>query len=378
MPELIVVYQDNQHVLGEGIYFGMPEKLYHALPALSNSGFKNLLTSPPDFYFNSHLNPNRDEDAEDEDSREWQKFGRAAHSRILEGKKTFDELYCIEFLAPEGCLDTVADFKRYCLENGIDTKGSSKWNKPDWIGHVQFHNANALIYEVEEQKYFRETGGKIQLTAKDMRRIAIAAAMIENHQEIRHCFTGGYPEVTVLWFEGGLWFKARFDYLKPRAIVDLKTFTNKRNKPIDMALYETMAALKYHIQACHYTKAGMKAIEFAQKKLVNVTSPHRHQPAPEFIESLAKSKGHEFYFVFTKKGGAPVARCKKFGAGMRFNDDGSVTADLAMIQCGQASIEQAIRNYKAYFALYGTDIWVDATPITAFEDSLFPVWATEI
>ena len=48
-----------------------------------------------------------------------------------------------------------------------------------------------------------------------MRRIEIAAAMIEHHPELRHCFIGGYAEVTVIWFEDGLWFKARFDYLKP-------------------------------------------------------------------------------------------------------------------------------------------------------------------
>ena len=64
----------------------------------------------------------------------------------------FDELYCVEFIAPEGCLKTIPDLKNYCAQNGIDTKGSSKWGKSEWVSAVQFANPNVLIHEVEEAK----------------------------------------------------------------------------------------------------------------------------------------------------------------------------------------------------------------------------------
>lgn len=349
-----------------GIYFGMPEDIYHAIPALSSTGLKNLLVSAPDFYFNSWLNPLRDEDAEDEDAKEWRRFGRASHTRNLEGKKIFDTLYCVEFIAPEGCLDTVSDLKKYCAENAIDTKGSSKWGKAEWINQVRFHNKDVLIYEVEKEKYYQETGGKIQLTEKEMRRLEIAAAMIEKHPELRHAFTDGYAEVTVIWFDNGLWFKARFDYLKPRAIVDLKTFTNKQNKPIDMALYQAMAGLKYHIQVGHYSEAAIWAAKFARENTVTTYGVERFGPSPEFLQALGRAQSHEFYFVFQKKGGAPLARGKKF------------PASIGMMECARASIQHAIELYQKYYANFGEEIWVDDSSISDFEDALFPTWATEI
>lgn len=375
------LYQGEHQSITPGLYFGMPENLYHAIPAVSSSGMKNILVSPPDFYFNSWLNPLRDEDAEDEDAKEWRRFGRASHTRILEGKTVFDTLYCVEFLAPEGCLDTVSDMRKFCSENGIDTKGSSKWAKPDWINQIKMVAPHALIAEIEKEKYYRETGGKIQMSEKEMRRIEIAAAMIEKHPQLQHCFTGGHAEVSVVWYEDitdpstgevvRVWFKARFDYLKPRAIVDLKTFTNMQNKPIDMALYNAMAGLKYHIQVGHYTNAARHAALFAQEGVIT-TYGQRFTPTPAFIEELAKGhrertiEDHDFFFVFQKKGGAPLARGKKF------------PRTMGMMKCAEASIQQAIGLFLQYSAEFGTGIWVDKTGITDFEDSLFPVWSTEI
>lgn len=357
-----------------GIYFGMPDDVYHGIPALSSTGLKNLLISAPDFYFNSWLNPLRDEDQEDGDSSEWRRFGKASHTRNLEGKKVFDSLYCVEYLPPEGCLESVSDLKSWVAARGIDTKGTtskagnppSKWNKSEWIEFVQSIDSNALIADIEKEKYWRETNCRIQLTQREMRRIEIAAAMIENHPELKHAFTGGYAEVTVIWIENGVWFKARFDYLKPRAIVDLKTFTNMRHKPIDMALHETMAGMKYHIQVGLYTRAAEWAAGFARLG-ITTTYGARFTPDVDFLSKLGENKtGHEFYNVFQKKGGAPLARGKKF------------PRSLNMMACATASIDMAIEKYLAYSAEFGSGVWVDKSSISDFEDALFPVYATEI
>lgn len=372
MEILEFTHHDAPQSFGQGLYFGMPEDIYHAIPALSSTGFKNLLVSAPDFYFNSWLNPLRAEDAEDDDAKEWRVFGKASHTRVLEGLDVFNEKYCVEYIAPKGCLNTVADLKQALA--GMQCP--SKWAKPDYIKAVQAARPDLLIKEVEEAKYADANKGKIQLTMKQLRRIHIAAAMIERHQELKHCFVGGFPEVTVIWYEDfadlsgatkRIWFKARFDYLKPRAIVDLKTFTNTMNRPIDQAIYTIMGGLKYHIQCCHYRRAALRAILFAQQDLINTYGNpiEQNQSLGAFINLLAKSEGHEFFFVFQKKGGAPLARGKRF------------SAKLEMEKCALASIAQAISLYLKYYEKYGNEIWVDDSGITDFEDGLFPVYATE-
>ena len=357
-------HQGQPQTITPGIYFGMPADLYHAIPALSASGIKNLLVSAPDFYFNSWLNPLREEDAEDDDGKEWKRFGTASHMRILEGKEMFYQHYCVEFVAPEGCLDTKEDLKKYCDDNGIETKVS--WSKPKFIEAIRMAGHSPLIYAVEEEIYYRATGGKIQLKQRELRRIEIAAAMIENHPQLQHCFNGGYPEVSVIWERDGLFFKCRFDKLKMRAAIDLKTFTNRRNKPIDKALYEAMGGLKYHIQASIYSEGFDQAVKFAREGTYVTYSVNRYGPSPDFIKGLAEADGCEFYFVFQKKGGAPLARGKKFIKLSRIDD------------AAKASIDQAIALYHENLAKFGTGVWVDDTPITDFEDDLFPTYATEI
>ena len=56
MSSITITHNGEPFELREGIFFGMPEDLYHALPCHSSTGFKNLLISAPDFFFNSRLN----------------------------------------------------------------------------------------------------------------------------------------------------------------------------------------------------------------------------------------------------------------------------------------------------------------------------------
>src|SRR3546814_14526079 len=63
-------------------------------------------------------------------------------------------------------------------------------------------------------------------------------SMIEKHPDLSKAFSGGHPEVSIFWQDEqtGISCKARLDYLKARAIVDLKTFSNPLSKPIDKAI----------------------------------------------------------------------------------------------------------------------------------------------
>jgi hypothetical protein len=153
--------------------------------------------------------------------------------------------------------------------------------------------------------------------------------------------------------------KARFDYLKPKAVIDLKTFANQMNKPIDRAIYGAMAGNKYHIQATFYLHAVARAQELARAgHLFGTTSE-------EWLQAFLECEEHDFFFVFQQKGVAPLARGKKFPRGMVHG-------------AGLASIEQAKQLYKDCVERFGTDPWLDMAPIDSFDDSEFPAYATEI
>jgi hypothetical protein len=109
-----------------GIYFGLPEKEYHADHSLSKSGICSLLESPETYWWNSWMNPNRPA----EENRSPIERGKLWHCRLLEPEH-FNDRYeraktRSEFEA-DGIvlLDTVSDLKEYLDKCGEDYKKSA-------------------------------------------------------------------------------------------------------------------------------------------------------------------------------------------------------------------------------------------------------------
>lgn len=340
-------------MLEPGLYFGLDEDVYHGLPYLSASGIKNILVSPMNFWAWSWMNPFKEET-----DSEAKIIGRAYHKRILEGKEAFFDSYIHEFDPHQhpDALVTNDQIKEILRSKGLKVSG----NKPELIQRLKEADPSFVFMEDIFDQWVNDTAGKIPLSAKIISRIEIAAAMIENHPGLSKCFVGGMPEVSVIWEEQGTFCKARFDYLKPRAIIDLKTFENTMNKPVDRAIYYAMASQKYHIQAAFYMAyAAPKVVQYVKQGRVFGYAPK------DYLSHLSMTQAHDFYFVFQQKGIAPVARGKKFNRGL-------------MHGCGEQAIEDAIKKYKECLRTYGTSPWVDPTPIDEFEDELFPVFATEL
>lgn len=333
----------------DGVHFGLDADTYHSIAALSSTGIKNLLISGPDFWYRTPwLNP----DYVDEDS-EAKIIGRAYHARILEGREVFYDNYAPTFEAPPDCIKTVDDLKDSLIKCGIE---KHKRAKADLIEQLLEVQPGAQIYDELSADYHVLHHGKEFLSHKLIASIEVAAAMIEQHPAISKCFTGGYPEVTVVWTENDIRFKARFDYLKPKAIVDLKTFGNFMNKPIDSAIYSAMASGKYHIQAAFY----MRAFQAARS-----LTPFGKELSLQWFEDLCKCDEPGFYFCFQQKGIAPLARAKKFARG-------------SLWSCGEVAIEEAIKRFRDNMAKFGELPWVDATEIEDFQDDHFPAYTTEL
>lgn len=341
-----------------GLYFGMPDEEYHAIPALSASGIKNILVSPMDFWARSWMNPKHE--FKTSVSME---MGTAYHTRILEGKGVFDTTYAPEFNPNDypNALETTDDLKGYIkLLKSTDKKIKITGKKSDLISRIREHDEVIEIIDELKAEYEELHKGLSFLSDDLIESIEYAAAMIEKHPDLSKCFAGGYPEVTVIWIDAqtGVFMKSRFDYLKLKAIVDLKTYNNALQKPIDRAIYNSMASCKYHIQAATYMEADKQAVKHAQASLVFGDVDN------SWVESYAKVEERPFIFVFQQTGIVPLAR-------------GKIFPKNGIHGAGEVSMREGIDLFAECIKTFGTDPWIDTAPIENLEDEGFPIWTTE-
>lgn len=334
-----------------GIFFGMPEDEYHAANALSASGIKWLRISPLDYWARSAMNPDR----EPEEESAAKVIGKAYHKRIVEGAGAFRASFAPEVDPKDHptALRTVDDLKEAIAALNAKPKGK---NKGELIAQLAALDPSVKVWSLIEADHAAIHDGKTMLPADLIRKIEISAAMIEKHPDLKKAFTGGYPEVSIFWTdpEFCIPMKARLDYLKRAAVVDLKTFENVNGMPIDKAIARTIANYKYHIQARLYLDAVREA-----KKHIKAGRVFG-EVEPAFLDAVAKSDGHTFMFLFQQKGVAPIAR------GVILP---SITLDI-----GQVEIDDAKRRYAECRETFGADPWIDASPVREFDSTEFPAY----
>lgn len=340
----------------EGIYFGLPEEEYFADPSLSQSSMKWLLVSPMDYWARSAMNPDRPED----ENTTFMDLGKAYHARILEGREAFKARFAPEIDPADypDALRTAEEIKGLLKELELKTSG----NKPELIDRLLEADPTVKIWDRLVSEWRELQGDRTLIPSEHVRRIEIAAAMIENHPQLCKAFTGGVPEVSIFWRdqEYGVPLKCRVDYLKIGATVDLKSFSNKLNKPIDRAVVQVMASMRYHMQSSHYDEAVEQGREFVRRGKV-------FGAAPAWLDKFAAfpREDRKFLFVFQQTGPAPVAR-------------GYIMPRGLVHECGRLSVRECVRQWKECYDTFGTDPWIDMSNITEFEDEQFPVWATEV
>lgn len=347
-----------------GIYFGMPDDQYHALPLLSATGIKNLLVSPMDFWARSWMNPWKEEDEVESEAKT---LGKAYHKRILEGRAAFDSAYAPVFECDDADVIKTGDQIKEALRD-LGQPVSFK-NKDEGIARLLLANPMAKIFDSLKAEYEAEHDGKTFLSDLMIRKIELSAKMIECHHALKYYFVGGQPEVTVIWDdeEYDLRFKARFDYLKVNAVNDLKTFANMMNKTIERAVYGEMASRKYHIQAALY----LRAVEVAKQHVADGQF-FLHDPStmtPDFQQWLAAFRDaptHSFNFVFQQKGPAPVS------VGAVFSKEDP------MHDVGMAAVQQGVEIFKQSMLTYGTDPWVDMRDPIMLHWQSYPAYANDL
>jgi len=379
-----------------GIYFGMDEETYHALPALSSHGARNIAASPMLYWartpFVSELAAKRKKEL-DAKERIHNTIGKAYHCRIMEGIDAFNARFAVE-LTEEECedaLESTDQIKQAINEAGYKPSakvpdfmpGSTETymraaKKDDWIRQLLDINPEAKILAEINRLHREEHFGKAFISAEAYDQIEIAAKMIEADPEVRHAFTGGHAEVVLIWFcpRTGVPCKARVDYLKPKACVDLKTVANQRGASIERAIALEVASYKYQIQPSFYVE-GVEQVRKLVREGGATISLHLgggsymfgdtvHQELRDWTLSWARQEECEWLWVFQQKGDAPITR------GVFYPLRGSTRSVT-----DQQVLKQKER-FRQFSETYGTDPWLDVKPIYDMADEDLPPWATEI
>lgn len=245
-----------------GIYFNTTFDDYRAIPALSRSFAEDLLFDPSGEEAHFRLkNPIKPTPAMD--------LGTAIHSILLE-PETFEDHYAIEptpsdeQFAGKKILYTIDDLKPLLDAFGLKKSGK----KEELIASLKEYLSPAeyVIWddvmanfkrevEVFKKKILDENQAEIVFGLRDK---------MNQSQEIRQIFSGGYPEVTLVWKdrETGILCKCRLDYLRHDAIGEVKSFSVKGKKmPLIRAMQREIENNRYNFQFAIYLNALEQLIE---------------------------------------------------------------------------------------------------------------------
>lgn len=344
---------DHPLVHAPGIYFGMPDDEYHAALGLSASGVKLLRMAPMAWWESSPLNPRL---AKVE--TEAMKIGKAYHARIVEGSAVFQRRYA-PLLDPDAhpdALRTVAELNTALARHLL--KPPSRAVKADLIQLLLRVEPDAQIWDEMLRRHAEIHEGKVMLEADLIEQIERAARMVETHPQLGKSFADGAAEVSVFWVdeETGVPCKTRFDYLKPLAIIDLKSFVLRDTLP-DRAIVRAVTFYKYHIQADFYLRAAEQLAGLVAAG--QVYGDHDEQ----FLRDVVDNPQKTFLFVWQAK-----------DVGLTI---GKVLGPGIVLDLGHVAVEDALLRWRDAWAKWGTAEWNEIREISRFSDDEFPPWINE-
>lgn len=302
-----------------GLHFGLPAEQHHADDGLGSSAIKQLAENCFNWWWNSHLNPDRPEDDDDTASRI---NGRALHLLLYEGETEFTKHFMC----------------------GPDQRGMSSAEKS-----ASTKAANKAAAE----------RGRECLKRDAYSRILMAHALITKNPDLATVFSGGMSEVTFIWermVDGALVrCKARFDYLKPVTkkhgniivIGDLKSVANQYGLDFKRACRQAVGTYRYHAQAAHYLEAAallpaaIKGGHMHSHGALKIDVAATLRNPSSYLSRLAASQHVAWQWVFHQTTGAPLTFSYYLSPGNPLLDEGRGIADRAL-----AAYVDNMRKYK--------------------------------
>ena len=295
----------------DGIYFDLDEDTYHADTALGSSDMGKLFWSPATYWHESRFNALREEEDRSTPSRV---NGTAVHCFVLYGEAEFEARYAPLF-----------------------EPGTTK------AGKAERESVAAW--------------GKIGLKWDDYKRIKQTGTLLRADPYNAMAFEGGRAEVSVFWTDLGVRKKARFDYLKVRATVDLKSIAPTKKIPFEQACAEAVAHWNYPLQAAHY--------EVARENLARLV--HAGQVHGDYDEAwlrqVAQSREWAWVWVFIQSRGPALT------------GSFSLTPGNVILETAHRMLETAEANFRTYRDELGmTTPWVKPQPTRELDITDMPAW----
>lgn len=341
-----------------GIYFDLPEADYHAAHGLSNSGMKDLAVSELR-YWHRNLNPNREQDEE----TPAQRWGKAVHCRLLEPKR-FSEVYA-KGLSKDDCPDalmTTEDLQEFCKANGLQHTAK---RKQELVDRIREAGHTPIIWDEVKARHEAETEGCEVLTSKEFAKLDAMANQVLSDPAMASVLSGGLPEVSFFVNdpETGVLLKARMDYVKVNATIDLKTFSNTRGKSTDRAVFDAIYHEGYYQQCVFYQKVRRLARE-------QLKSGHiRMHGAPEgfLTESFVSHHNPYFGFLFIESSEPFDVRL------IQLVERESVQGQLNVYwNAAELAIDARIRQYEEACVKYGGKPWREPVRLHVLSDLDLP------
>lgn len=340
-----------------GIYFHMSEEEYLADPALSSSGVRDLLISPLTFWVNSHMCDWAEQESVAKNN------GAAFHKRIVEGAEAFKAAYAAKPDKADypDALDGSAQLKAWLRENELPVTGTI----PELCDRIREADPSVELWPDIMADFEDSTEGKIRITRDLYQQIEFRAGIVDRHPAVQKAFKGGFPEVSIFWIdeETGIAMKARIDYLKTRAIVELKTFSNQFDKPLFTTVCNAIAQRRYHVQAAIY----LEAVEQAKKGIRGGNGFVCDDAPYEWLKEFAQ-QDHAYVFVFIETGQVPNVVPIEYRT-HRGKDEVNF-----YWTAGLQHYRRALEIYRQCVETFGDDPWMEPLPLQPLIDEALPVW----
>ena len=344
--------------LPRGVYTNMPAEIYHLEPSLSASAIKMMMVSPLDYWTN-FLSPNKPNPQTPSMA-----LGEAIHKMVLEGPEEWNR----EFIAKPhmddypGCINGTEALKAKC--DAVGAKKTGTMLQMAWA--IKEKDNRAVLWPIIMEQFEQATSeGKQRVVGADVgNQCRRARAAIQGHVAGRHLVQGGLSEVSIFYEDFGIPMKVRLDYLKPRSVVEVKTFSNTNRLNVETAIVKAVASLRYHVQAVLYTRAAIAA-----KALIRDGMIDGNNAALEQYASITEHP--RFYFLFLETGEVANVLVREFVMS-------HPNAVSILWEKGLRDIQKTVQLLQGYMKKLGPDQpWVmDAHP-RAFMDEEFPSYFLE-
>ena len=310
-------------IIEPGIYLNLNEDRYHADPALGSSDLKKLATDPASYWWSSRLNPLWEPEVLTPALR----IGRARHCIVLDGVNAFERQYARK------------------TENWSTKAGRAEKEE------FELHGWEPLDADVYD-------------------RTLATKAIVRANPYLRETFAGPIAkEVSVFWTARGIRRKARFDALKPLAIVDLKNLSNERAIHFPMACLRYIDAYKAHIQAEAYREGRLAMRQLYEDGLVRGAT----DADESLLEECVAATEWAFVFCFLQSQGAPISHAFQ----LSYRELPGGTEMNPIFEAGRRMIDRAETNYLRCLETFGTDTaWIEPRPIQELDSSQLsiPSW----